>query len=92
MEKIDRHWIKSRMTGKWGEASSLARHLGCTSATISKMLSGNRRVQAHEVPLILSFFGVADAVGQIAALEARIVDLESLVAGLEERAQALNGN
>lgn len=80
------------MTGKWGEASSLARHLGCTSATVSKMLSGNRRVQAHEVPLIISFFGVTGAVDQIVSLEARIVDLETLVANLEERARALNGN
>lgn len=80
------------MTGKWGEAASLARHLGVTNTIVSKILSGYRKVQAHEVPLILSFFGVAGTVDQLAALEARVAALEARMITLEKERKHLKNN
>lgn len=50
-------WIakKLRETGK--SRLALAQVLGVDVSTISKMLRGKRRLQAHEIPLIEQFFG-----------------------------------
>ncbi|WP_172794878.1 helix-turn-helix transcriptional regulator [Loktanella sp. 3ANDIMAR09] len=56
MEIVDAEWIKKRLTGARGEKSRLADWLGMPANKVTKILTGERRVQAAEVPAILSFF------------------------------------
>jgi hypothetical protein len=56
MELIDKDWIEARLTGKRGEKSRLAAAMGIDADKMSKILAGERRVQAHEIPAILAFF------------------------------------
>jgi hypothetical protein len=56
MDKIDADWIKSRLKGKHGERARLAAAIGIDNDKMSKTLRGLRRVQSHEIPLILAFF------------------------------------
>lgn len=60
MDVIDGAWISARLPDKRenrGERARLARHMGWDSAKLSKTLSGVRKVQAEEIPKLLSFFG-----------------------------------
>ena len=67
MEIIDGKWIKDRLTGQRGEKAELARHMGVGSDIITKILSGDRRVQPEEIPKVASFFGASrgDALQEI---------------------------
>lgn len=56
MEDIDANWIKKRLTGKRGEQTRLAEHLGISTDKLSKTLGGERRVQPEEIPRLLDFF------------------------------------
>lgn len=56
MEQIDRDWIAARLTHKRGEKTRLAAALGVPKEMISRILSGERKVQASEIPAIMSFF------------------------------------
>lgn len=60
MDVIDSEWIRARLTGERGEKAALARHLGVTSDIVTKILKGERKVQASEVPLLVTFFGAED--------------------------------
>lgn len=56
MQLIDADWIKSRLTGRHGEKSELARKLGLAPDAITKILAGTRRIQPREMPVIWEFF------------------------------------
>lgn len=56
MQIINAEWIKQRLTGRRGEQAELARAIGVTPDVVSKILRGERRVQAHEIPKILAHF------------------------------------
>lgn len=61
MDVIDGKWIAERLTGRRGEKAELARHMGVGPDIITKILSGDRRVQPEEAPKAVSFFSGADA-------------------------------
>jgi len=56
MDVIDGAWIKERLPDERGSQVKLARALGLSSAKVSLILSGARRVQPHEIPKVLKFF------------------------------------
>ena len=56
MDVIDGKWIAERLTGKHGERAELARFLGVKPDIVTKILSGGRRVQPEEIPLVLEYF------------------------------------
>lgn len=56
MEMIDAAWIEARLTGKRGELAALARAIGVDATQISKIRSGERRVQPEEMAKIKAFF------------------------------------
>lgn len=58
MDVITGEWIKNRLSGQRGEKSRLAAAMRISSDKFSKVLNGTREVQPHEVPLVLSFFGL----------------------------------
>jgi hypothetical protein len=58
MDVIDKNWIAARLTGKRGEVADLARAMGVSLDKASKTIKGERKVQASEIPGLLSFFGV----------------------------------
>ncbi len=59
MDKIDRHWIRKRLTGRYGEQADLARAMGINSDKMSKILRGERQIKANELPGLLAFFDVS---------------------------------
>lgn len=56
MEEINADWIRRHLSGHHGEKAELAAHLGITPDKLTKVLAGQRKVQASEVPRILDFF------------------------------------
>lgn len=56
MDVIDGKWIAKRLTGRRGEKAELARHMGVGPDVITKILSGDRKVQPEETPRVWSFF------------------------------------
>ena len=56
MDEINGSWISARLTGRRGEKSRLAEAMGIPLNNLSKILSGDRKVQAEEIPAILRFF------------------------------------
>ena len=73
MEIIDAKWIAKHLTGRRGELADLARCLGIPPSMVSKIKSGERRVQPEEIPAILAFFKVpAETMGRIDARVARL--------------------
>lgn len=56
MEKIDRTWILSRLTGKHGEKARLAEALGITTDKLSKILGGARELSGEETLAVLRYF------------------------------------
>ena len=58
MDVIDKDWIAARLTGRRGEVADLARAMGVSLDKASKTIKGERKVQASEIPGLLSFFGV----------------------------------
>jgi hypothetical protein len=56
MEQIDKDWIEARLTGQRGEKARLAEAIGIDADKMSRILAGERRVQAHEIPAIVAFF------------------------------------
>jgi len=59
MEQIDREWILARLTKTRGEKTRMAQALGVPKEVISRILKGERKVQASEIPALIKFFGVA---------------------------------
>lgn len=57
MEVIDGQWISARLTGRHGEKAKLAAAIGLSPHKLAKILSGERKVQAEEVPKIMAYFG-----------------------------------
>lgn len=90
MEVIDRDWIEKRLTGRRGERAALARFLNVKPDIVTKILSGERRVQPEEMPRVLEFFE-----GQIDAREVpngtSAPDGESLVPVYDVAASAGHG-
>lgn len=60
MEIIDAAWIEARLTGARGEKAALARAMGVTPDVVTKILTGQRRVQPEEMTVILSHFGASE--------------------------------
>lgn len=56
MEVVDKDWISARLTGERGEITRLAEYVGIEKDKMTKILKGNRQVQAKEVPLFISYF------------------------------------
>jgi transcriptional regulator with XRE-family HTH domain len=56
MDVIDADWIRARLTGRHGELKALADASGLTPDKITKILKGERRVTAQEIPRIVAFF------------------------------------
>lgn len=78
METIDRHWIKARLASMpRGTQTRLAEHLGIASNMMSKIMSGERRLQQDEIPKLLSFFNA-----RIVTDDAYQRDREALLRGV----------
>lgn len=56
MDAIDAKWIRARLTGRRGELARLAEALDLDASEISRILKGERKVQAEEIPRLLAFF------------------------------------
>jgi hypothetical protein len=56
MDVIDGEWIKKRLSNKHGEKSRLARHMQVKPEVVTRILNGERQVQATEIPRVVSFF------------------------------------
>lgn len=56
MDEINASWISARLTGKRGEKSRLAEAMGIPLGNLSKILAGERKVQAEEIPGVVRFF------------------------------------
>ncbi len=65
MEQVNADYIRKHLTGRRGEMADLARAMGIDDSKLSKIMSGNRKVQASEVPAVVGFFerGIAEPVG-----------------------------
>lgn len=70
MEIIDGNWIRKRLANRRGEEKRLADALGIPPATLSKIISGGRKLRVDEVPKVLTFFGLGEdaALRQLRAL------------------------
>ena len=69
MDVINGDWISARLPDKRdsrGERARLARHMDWDSAKLSKVLNGTRKVQAEEIPKLLSFFGLGEDASAVA--------------------------
>lgn len=73
MDVIDGRWIGARLTKRRGEKKKLADAMGIDLPKLSKVLSGERDVQPHELPRVLAYFGEATgmAEAQVAYAAAR---------------------
>ena len=80
MDVIDANWIKERLTGEHGEQVRLAEAMGIDGDKLSKVLRGQRRVQAKEIPGAIAFFEQKDS--------ARWADLLDVMEDLDEDNQA----
>lgn len=58
MEVIDGQWISARLTGRHCEKAKLAAAIGLSPHKLAKVLSGDRKVQAEEIPKITSTLAV----------------------------------
>lgn len=56
MDVVDSDWIKERLTGQRGQLTRLADAIGISRQKMTKIMTGERRVQASEIPAIVSFF------------------------------------
>jgi phage repressor protein C with HTH and peptisase S24 domain len=56
MDVIDGEWIRKRLPEKRGEKVRLARHMGIEPEKLTRILNGERQVQASEIPKVLDFF------------------------------------
>jgi hypothetical protein len=56
MDVIDGTWIAARIGGEHGRRAALARAMGVTPDKVTKIIKGEREVQAREIPAILAFF------------------------------------
>lgn len=65
MEVIDRNWIARRLTGRRGERAELARFMNVKPDIVTKILSGDRRVQPEEIPRVVAFFEDAAAAQEV---------------------------
>lgn len=79
---IDGNWIKARLKGHHGEKKALADAMGVDHTVVAKIISGKRRVLAHEIPKVLAFFQVPEEAA-IPALGPRYEKLVRDIAELE---------
>lgn len=56
MDTIDAEWIKRHLSKERGAQAALARETGINPDHLSKILTGDRAVQGHEVPKIYKYF------------------------------------
>lgn len=59
--EMDIEWIRKQFEETGKSQAGLARKLGLDPAGITRLLAGNRRLQAAEVPLVHEYFGTAEA-------------------------------
>lgn len=59
MQVITPEWLKERLGNDRGKRAQLAKALGISPDKVSKMLSGSRKPQAEEIPIIHAFFGAS---------------------------------
>lgn len=57
MQIIDGDWIKRHLSNKRGEKARLAAAMGIDAQKMSRILSGERQVQIHEMAAAMEFFG-----------------------------------
>lgn len=57
MDVIDGSWIRARLPKSHGSQKKLATAIGLQPDQLTKILNGTRQVKAHEIPLILKYFG-----------------------------------
>lgn len=88
METVDRDWLEKRLTGKRGELARIAEALRIKPDQVSKIISGDRRIQPEEIPKLLKFFGEDMLV--LTPEEQRLLDLyRNAAAARREAAEAL---
>lgn len=64
MEVLDPTWLRARLKAQRGLSAQLARAMGVEPHIVSKITSGERRIQASEIPAILRFFADLDRAPQ----------------------------
>ena len=62
MLKPDRDWIKGRLVDGGRTQTDLGKHLGLDKGQISRLISGERRVQLDEVEPMAKYLGVSTIV------------------------------
>ena len=85
MEVIDGQWISARLSGRHGEKAKLAAAIGISPHKLAKILSGERKVQAEEIPKVMTHFGAApdDA---LSAQEKHLIEVLRRLLGPERAA------
>lgn len=84
MEQIDKDWIAARLTHKRGEKTRLAAALGVPKEVISRILSGDRKVQASEIPALTKFFQP-----DTPKITSAVLDLAQDIASLDDQGKIL---
>lgn len=56
MDVIDGKWIKARIGDKRGARAAFGRATGFTSPQVSRIINGERKVKADEIPRIVAYF------------------------------------
>ncbi|MHA3980710.1 helix-turn-helix domain-containing protein [Halovulum sp. GXIMD14794] len=74
---METSWIKARLSETGRTQAELAAHLRVSEATMSKILSGHRRLLADDVVRIRSFFGEAAVAASASAPPLRIAELRA---------------
>lgn len=73
MKIIDAEYVRTHLTGERGEKVALADAMGVKPDVVAKIVSGVRRVQPNEMPIIEAFF------------EGRPLDVDPLTKKLNDR-------
>lgn len=58
MTFINSQWLRDNLPRKRGTKSDLARAMGVRPEIVTRILSGERAIQADEIPAICEFFGL----------------------------------
>lgn len=65
MEEINAEWIRERLARKGCTQVEFGNAVGLSKQKVTKIMSGERRVQAREIPAILEFFGSDEPLSRI---------------------------
>lgn len=60
MEKIDRIWLKEKLGNERGAKAEVSRVLGISADKVSRILSGERKIQADEATTLFNYFNELD--------------------------------